>query len=92
MHRQVRSFPHGSVDAHTHLMKSKIKQQLFCPIDHAKLFLIDRFSVNETGSQTGKGLLVPGRKAELFGQLTDLRLGQLRMAQRTLNAKLFDCQ
>ena len=76
------------MNTHTQLMKSQIQKQLLCFVYHAKFLLSDGLAVYKTGRKTGEGLFLPGGKAKIFGQGTDVRFIQFAVAQRALHPQL----
>lgn len=83
---------HHAVDTDPDLMKAQIQQQLFRPVYHLQTFLADGFAVDEARRKAGEGLLVPGGKAQFFGQRTDFFLTQTGVAQRAFHAQLGDSE
>ena len=76
------------MDAHAHLVKALIQQQLLGRIHHTQLLPGDRVPIRKTACQAGEGLLIPGRQPEMAGKSADFLLCQSRMAQGALYSQL----
>ena len=79
-----RHFDSGNIamQSHAFFQKAVFDQNLFCPVDHVKLFFGNLFSICKSRCKTGVPRFAPGRQSQCFRKKTNVRLRKVRLSQR----------